>query len=149
MQNIQMILILAGSALAFASAARADVALSDGTFNNSDWSITTVNNGGNGGTETNVGQVATGGNPGAYRQFTQTVNASPGAGVESAVLAFNESANSTYDPSISGAISSIDFRLDDKVLGLVNTGLGEGVGEGAALIQNGIIYYSFRYTTRI
>ena len=53
--------------------AAADVTYFDGTFNNSDWQVPIMYQGYNGGT-LNAYQVASGGNPGSYREVDTTLN---------------------------------------------------------------------------
>src|SRR6185503_19247797 len=70
-------LCIAGTLLSWQSLAHA-VTVADGTFADVDWTITSFSSG-SGGTST-AAQVATGGNPGAYRNVTDTLN---GGGVVS------------------------------------------------------------------
>ncbi|RMF94797.1 MAG: PEP-CTERM sorting domain-containing protein [Candidatus Schekmanbacteria bacterium] len=104
----------------------------DSTFNDSDWSLTIQTKAG-GGTVTAM-QVATGGNPGEFREIINSVNYGPG----SSVFGYHIRNGADYDPSTEGAIGSIDYSEDS----IMFTGFGDGEATGPALFQNGKYYYS-------
>src|SRR5579863_3400102 len=112
----------------------ADVTFSDGTFNNSDWQVSMVFQGYNGGSVTGS-QVASGGNPGAYRSIDTSVNPI-GGNPYSNVLGFNQWLPGTFDPATQGAVSSVDFSIDFLN---INT-FGNGQGFELALSQGGSLY---------
>jgi hypothetical protein len=111
----------------------ASVTFSDGTFNNADWQVPIMYQGYNGGT-LNAYQVASGGNPGSYQEVDTTLNGVGGNTPWSNIVAFHQQLNSTYDSSVQGAISSIDFSLD------VENHIYVGLAIGAAIEQNGMLY---------
>lgn len=110
----------------------------DGTFNNSDWNVTLATSG-QGGTAT-AGQMATGGNPGSYWDVAITLNATtPDLGT-ALVGVFSINSTAVYDPSVSGAIASIDYSEDSILLSTLNASIGGGQSAAPALLQNGILY---------
>lgn len=95
--------------------ARADVTYSDGTFNDSAWTLvsTGVGNGGNPGVAT-AGQIASGGNTGSYRRVTLNINAAiPGS--YSTVVGISLATGAVYTPATQGGIGSLDFSEDARV----------------------------------
>jgi hypothetical protein len=104
----------------------------DGTFADSDWQLTVFTNGGN----ATATQVPSGGDPGAYRQITNTVADAPNPNIEAQVIGFHGNLNALYNPQAMGAITSINYSEDAILL------LGDGQGQGAslALLQNGNVY---------
>jgi len=116
-----------------ASPALAAISYFDGTFNNSDWSLTTFTNTGGAGSTTNGTQITVGGNPTDYRFINNLLNIN---GVNSLVLGVHLNVTATYDPSMQGAISSIDYSEDSKNFGTP----GGGQGTGLAIMQGGNFY---------
>ena len=109
------------------------VTFSDGDFQVVDWSVATevLNLGGS----VTASQVASGGSLGAYRRIDNTLNSAVGTGVSNSVFAFHKRVGATYDPSVNGAILSIDYSEGSlRVSGGVQAC-------GLALRQAGIIYY--------
>jgi hypothetical protein len=101
----------------------------DGTFNNSDWSLTTF--GTDSGHTVTLSQQLAGGNPGDYQQMEFNLSTSSPTGVQG--LAFY-TANS-FNPGSSGAITGIDFSEDHfQTADLVG---------GFVLMQNGTIFGSY------
>ena len=82
----------------------ASVVIADSTFNPTDWTVVVV--GATGGATQGVLQLATGGNPGSYRQISHNL---PGPSTIVVSHVFNAV---TYDPSTQGAIASIDYSED-------------------------------------
>lgn len=80
----------------------------------------------------------TGGNPGAYLQATWVFNST-----SQDIAVFSSSSTFMYDPSVSGAISSLDFSVDDKLF----AGNGAGQGFSIAILQNGTIYVGGNFMT--
>ena len=105
----------------------------DGNFLPTNWTITMSNVGG-GGTQT-AARVAKGGHPGAYRIIYNTVFAAAGGSVD---YGFNGYRLGSYNPAVKGAITSIAYSEDSKLF----QGFGQGQGTGAALIQNGVVYFA-------
>jgi hypothetical protein len=87
-----------------------EINFSDNTFNDSDWTIAdhTVGAGGT----SNASQLLSGGNPNAYRRITTVLNSGPS---ERRIFSFNFNSTAIYDPSVSGAIDSIDYSEDAKI----------------------------------
>jgi hypothetical protein len=105
----------------------------DGTFSDVDWSVTveTLNLGG-----TAAGaQVATGGNPGSWRQIDNTLNSAVGQSFSNTVYDFHAKAGATFSPASYGPITSIDYAESS----LRTAGAQQACG--LALRQNGVIYY--------
>jgi hypothetical protein len=105
----------------------------DGNFLPGNWSITMSNVGG-GGTQS-AARVTKGGHPGAYRIIYNTVFAS---GTGSVDYGFNAYRLGNYNPAVKGAINSIAYSEDSKLI----QGGGQGQGTGPALIQNGVVYFA-------
>jgi hypothetical protein len=107
----------------------ASAIVSDETFNNSDWERLLIRS--TGSYSDSATQAATGGNPGAYRVMTHTW----GSGTQ--VLLAHIFLADTYDPGASGAISSIDYYEDQRILSSPG---GSVVGRGAVVVQDDILY---------
>jgi hypothetical protein len=88
----------------------------DGDFAVTDWVVTAFADPLQDGPTHAEAQVATGGNPGAYRSITTQMPPGP-----SAIRAFHAALSSTYDPAAQGAIYSIDFALDCNRLSTTTT----------------------------
>lgn len=115
------------------SSVAATVVLSDGTFTNANYTVTSENlNLGGSGSGT---QTATGGNTGSYRRCTNTVNSAAGQGFSNTVYVFHKLAGATYTPSVSGTIVSIDYTQDSMRI------TGGQQAFGLALKQGGVVYY--------
>jgi hypothetical protein len=110
--------------------AHADVTYTDGTFNPSVWGFEVV-----GGGSSTPSQVASGGNPGAYRQINQSVPANTGW-----FYGFSRYGTNTatrYDPATQGAISSVDFSIDGRLISTVG---GQIPGVGMGIKQGSLVY---------
>ncbi len=106
---------------------------SDGTFNDTDWSLTiqTINAGGS----ISESQSLSGGNPGEFRRIINTVNPYS----HSFIAGFYLRSGADYDPSTDGAIGTIDYSEDSIML----EGQGQGEATSPALFQNGKYYYTW------
>ena len=122
--------VTAASLLLLATTAFADVTFSDNTFNNGTWTLTSVQVGGGG--STSAGQQVAGGNPGSFRQITNTVNAV----ANSYIYGVHLNTTATYTPATDGAISTIDYAEDSLLI----SGFGSGQATGPALQQGGNNY---------
>jgi hypothetical protein len=113
--------------LSLAGFSHADnVILYDGTFNSSDWSLTTF--GTDSGHTITLSQQTSGGNPGDYQQMQFYLSSDSSTDVVG--LAFYTA--ETYNPHANGAITSIDFSEDHfQTADLVGS---------FVLMQSGIIY---------
>lgn len=124
--------------VALAGNAQASAIFSDGVFNNSDWTLTTVTNAAGVGSTAAAFQVLAGGNPNEYREIRHQLsvisNPPPGGG---GIFTFHMNNNAFYTPSSQGAISYIDYSEDD--INFLNQ-VGNGQGSGLAILQNGIFY---------
>ena len=88
-----------------------------------------------GGTVT-ANQVVAGGNPGAYRTAVNTVP--PGnVGNDSVIIGIHLYTPGTYDPSIQGALASVDFGIDFECPANGGFCFGQGQAFGIALRQGG------------
>lgn len=125
------LLCIAAALLSWQSLAQA-VTVSDSTFADVDWTITSFSSG-SGGTSS-AAQVASGGNPGSFRNVTDQLN---GGGVVSVVSGVNIYGPFTYTPSVSGTIGSIDYSEDAAC---TSGCFGQGQSTGPALLQNGNYY---------
>ncbi|MEO5786388.1 MAG: hypothetical protein ABIS17_12880 [Casimicrobiaceae bacterium] len=125
-------LFVVGMLLSSVAAAQASV--SDSTFLDTNWTLTTFTSG-NGGSVV-AGQVASGGNPGAFRNVTDNLNAAP-SGSQTIVLGASIYTPFTYAPATSGAIASLSYSEDAAC---TSGCFGNGQSTGPALLQNGNIY---------
>lgn len=99
-----------GTAFAFSRLAVSSmpgVIFEDGDFTLPDWSITSSTEPAVGGPVVAATRAEAGGHPGAYRAATYTFTASP-----SSARVFYGALSSVYDPSVSGAIYTMDFAED-------------------------------------
>lgn len=117
--------------LTVAPAARAGFVIADATFNTADWSKTVRST--TGGATDTVQQLLAGGNPDAFRQMTHTLPSPSSISVVHLFLA------SAYDPSISGPITSIDYREDQIEFSPPFS--GAAIGALPALRQDGVFYF--------
>ena len=109
---------------------------SDGVFDPLDWDLTVVVND-NGGGNVPVQQINSGGNPDEFRRVTTFVETTT-AGHRSTIFGFHEFKSSIYDPSVSGAIASLDFSIDFMNIDVH----GNGQGFALAVEQGGDIYFA-------
>lgn len=114
-----------------ASVANAQIIYSDGDFGGGNWSF---QNSASLGASGSASRITSGGNPGAYLQVSLSMAAGNGYSV---LWGFNNSA--VYDPA-SGAIDTVGYR-EDLLQG------GSPQAAGAALLQNGLRYYRYTWTT--
>lgn len=126
--------MLASSSLGLPAFAAA-VTIGDGTFNSQDWDMTLFWTEGLGGTEVGY-QILDGGNPGTYRGIeVQYATSKEGY---NRVTGFHRYIPQTYTPSSDGAIMSVDYSEEGKLL----QGYDQGQGAGPALRQGGRIFIS-------
>lgn len=114
------------------SATAPAIVFSDSTFADSDWDLTVFSY--EFGGVTTATQVLTGGDTGAYREVTITLNAPTTE--PSAITGFHRKIGASYDPSIQGAVASIDYSESSILL----DGHGNGQTLGAAILQDGKVY---------
>ena len=114
-----------------ASTTWAQVVYSDGDFGGGNWSFETSTALG---ASASASRVSSGGNPGAYLEVSLSMAAGDGYSV---LWGFNSSA--LYDPAAS-AIGSVGYS-EDLLQG------GSPQAAGAALLQNGLRYYRYAWTT--
>lgn len=114
-----------------ASVANAQIIYSDGDFGGGNWSF---QNSASLGASGSASRITSGGNPGAYLQVSLSMLAGNGYSV---LWGFNNSA--IYDPA-SGAIDTVGYK-EDLLQG------GSPQAAGAALLQNGLRYYRYAWTT--
>jgi len=115
--------------LAWAATSRAaPVTFSDGVFSNANWTAQKLLNG-----TFSSFQVASGGNPGEFRE-TDHLSLNTGQ----SIFVVNLRTSAVYNPTVSGAISSIDISFDAKFLG-GSTGTSQ-MSFRLAFEQNGSIF---------
>ena len=119
--------------LATVSPAGAQTA-SDNTFLDANWALTQFT-AGNGGSST-AAQSLAGGNPGAFRNVTDVLNAAPPA-LSTIVLSTSIYTPFTYSPAVSGGIASINYSEDAACTASC---FGSGQSTGPALLQGGNQY---------
>ena len=107
---------------------------SDNTFLDANWALTQFT-AGNGGSST-AAQSLAGGNPGAFRNVTDVLNAAP-VGLNTIVLSTSIYTPFTYNPAVSGAIASINYSEDAACTASC---FGSGQSTGPALLQGGNRY---------
>jgi hypothetical protein len=112
----------------------------DGNFAPANWSIVSEQIPA-GGTQT-ASRVVKGGHPGAYRVVTDTVF-TPAFGEDSAIWGMNVYKKGAYNPATKGAITSISYSEDSKLI----SGFGDGQSTGAAVLQNGKAYFDVALIT--
>jgi hypothetical protein len=132
MSVLRIVLFCVGGALLAWQTMAAAVTVSDNTFVNTDWTLTSFSSF-NGGT-VSAAQVASGGNPGPYRNVIDTLN---NGGAPSVVLGVSIYSPFIYTPSVSGAINSVDYSEDAAC---TSGCFGSGQSTGPALLQGGVIY---------
>jgi len=114
------------------------IIVSDDTFNDSDWTLTTIADTNPGATTVTAGQSLTGGNPEAYRAGQHDWG--PGT-----IFIANLENNFAHDPSTQGAIESLDCSLDFNVF---NVSLSGGaVNIAITLFQDETYYRSVQAFT--
>lgn len=112
------------AAVFLCAGAHADVTFSDTEFANTNWASEIVTFGAGG---TTSGTQTTGGNPGFGREVTNNLI------IGGTIYGFHRYGTTTatrYDPPISGAINTVDFKIDSKWLSGIG-GLGHGITIGA------------------
>lgn len=102
----------------------------DGNFD-SGWTTAVF---GSGSYSSSASQMTTGGNPDKYFRITNYT------GVSSQVYGFYMNTNATYNPSVLGAIGSIDYYEDQRYF----SGDGNHQAAGVALFQDGTYYFTTR-----
>jgi hypothetical protein len=117
--------------LTVVSTACAQIVFSDGDFGGGDWSFETSTALG---ASASASRISSGGNPGAYLQISLSMAAGDGYSV---LWGFNSSA--VYVPA-SSAIEAVGYR-EDLMQG------GSPQAAGTALLQNGLRYYRYAWTT--
>jgi hypothetical protein len=106
-KKIKWTMVLVFGFMSIAAGAHADsITFSDGTFNTADWALQTIVISGNSPTMVSATQQTTGGNPGDFRQIEHSFTGP----THFASISLYEV--STYNPSVSGAITSVNFSED-------------------------------------
>lgn len=82
-------------------------------------------------------QQLSGGNPAEWRRIDHV-------SFSNIILTYHMRNGATYDPSLNGAIASVNFSMD--VMGILNHA-GIGIGLSPALLQNGNYYFSNSFVT--
>ncbi len=122
-----------------ASALAQSVTISDTEFNDADWTMIVTRQVGT--ATVSAFQQTAGGNPGSFRFIFHDMKIAPDALTD---YHFLIDPQRMYDPAATGAITSIDFSLDDIITysSLNGVPLTNNVkGQAFALMQDGKIYY--------
>ncbi len=107
------------------------VTIADSEFASADWaSIVTKTTGG---ASQSVSQSASGGNPGTYREMIHSLPSN------SSIVVVHEFLGASYDPSVQGAISTLDYSEDHKEFSPPFS--GAAIGARPALRQGGVWYF--------
>lgn len=119
----------------------AALVLSDSEFFDTDWTTSSVflNNG----ASTTVTRNTSGGDGGAYRHMTHFIANGPG---QTRIFQFHRYGAGSYNPTLSGAIGSIDYS--ESQLQLNQPFPGAAIGARLAIEQGGVVYMgpSMTYT---
>ncbi|MBN8281453.1 MAG: hypothetical protein J0M16_12660 [Gammaproteobacteria bacterium] len=136
--RLAVVLLAASGALALSGPARAaTIEFFDGTFADADWTVAKISDNTPGaGASFTATQVATGGNPGEYREVIHVY------GLGSIIVGYLRNA-ATFDPSVSGSIVSLAYSYDTQRLQL-NTG---AVAYTPVIFQNNTWYGLPAYDT--
>jgi len=129
--------LLAGMVIVLVGPILADpVTFSDGTFNDADWAATEICGCAEGSFA--AGQVATGGNPDAYRQTDLVFpGGSRTSGTAGASIVAHLNPDAVYDPAVEGTIITIDYSFDNIEFSNYN------VGFSLLISQNETDYIAF------
>jgi hypothetical protein len=119
-----------------AQAVGGTVTVSDSTFASADWALSQFIIGG--GASVSANQQVSGGNPGAFRFVGDNVANAPSASTFSAILGAHIYSPFSYSPSVTGAITSLDYTED--AICINPNCFGQGQGTGVALRQGGQAY---------
>ena len=131
--NIGLFFVLA---LLFYGEANASVVFSDGNFADTDWSHK-VYASGSGGSQT-ASQELAGGNPDSFLHIQNTVNTPDSI---TWVGGYFLKKGAVYEPSVSGAIQSVDYGED----AIMFSGFGGGQASFMVIAQADNIYFQFPY----
>jgi len=133
--RIRTDLLAIAFSLAWAAGAQATtLTFSDGSFDPANWS-TQLFNFHTGGTATPT-QAPSGGNPGSYQQVAYDTNAANDPNDNAAIYVFHAFAGAVVDPSVDGAITSVDYSWEVRAVS------GAGIFSGPALAQGANVYVS-------
>ncbi len=132
MKRIIMLCIILSACGCAMSAAQS---FGDSDFNDADWTVVTETTGA-GGTLLSASQVLVGGNPAAHRQIELELNGSAQGG---GVFTHSFRTSATYNPSVEGAIATLDYREDARC---VVSSPGGCFVIGPSLRQDGNVFLS-------
>jgi hypothetical protein len=125
---------LAGLGCVASVATASPVVFFDGIFNDPDWTLTHFANASAVGSSQQGLQIPAGGNPNEYRRVRNNLLVSSGVGASSGV---HLKPTATYNPSVSGAITLINYSEDSNKF---DQNAGNGQGSGLAIFQGGRYY---------
>ena len=112
---------------------QADLVIGDSDFVDADWNVAMVFQQS---ASQQSQQIATGGNPDEFRQTTHTLN--PDIAHERLIIAYHGFSSMAYDLSSQGAITSIDYFVNQIVINPPFA--GAAITHRVALLQNGVIF---------
>lgn len=130
-RSLHRVVVRLAIVLSVVSVSRAQIIYSDGDFGGGNWSFQTSTSLG---ASAAASRISSGGNPGAYMQISLSMAAGQGYSV---LWAFNSSA--IYDPSTT-PIDTVGYS-EDLLQG------GSPQAAGTALLQNGLRYYRYAWST--
>ncbi|HEY1685617.1 MAG TPA: dockerin type I repeat-containing protein [Tepidisphaeraceae bacterium] len=113
------------------------VTISDGTFNDSDWTETVVTNTSPADWTYSVQQYTTGGNPDDFRGQTWTFNGNDSG---STLGTFDAYAAQPYNPATQGSIQYLNYNIDDYIADVMGGTNSRVIFLVPALEQNGTVY---------
>lgn len=116
----------------------------DGEYAPGVWTATLLTSG-VGGSVNNTLITSGGGNPGNWRQTDVHIN---GSEAEKAAMGCFINTQAVYNPSVQGAIESIHYSEDQKMISSTLPDGTSGQRASVLLMQNGNLYYSFGVTGR-
>lgn len=120
--------------LGAAPAEATTLSFEDGDFDPADWSFQLFNFH-TGGSAT-PSQALVGGNPDSSQEVAYTTNAATDMADNAAIYVFHAFSGAVVDPSVAGAIATVDYFWDVKAV------TGGSVFSGPALMQGGNVYVS-------
>lgn len=130
-------IVAALSVAALSVTAAKGTTFSDTEFNNGDWSSSVAVDTASGGTSSAFGlQIASGGNPDAYRETTLSFPF--GASGNESLLATELSSVSLYEPAVSGAIESLALSTSYNLLSQI--GGTPGLTIRFVVVQDGELF---------
>jgi hypothetical protein len=130
-------MLVAAAAFALTGTAAHAAQIGDGTFNNSDWSLTVFTN-----SASNVmaSQAVAAGPHGSFRSVTDFDGDAGGSVQNSLVLGANIYTAAEYNPAAQGALAALNMSIDSICPEPDGGCAGDGQAYGFAVLQGGKVY---------